>query len=198
MRRVMESPYSRLPVYRNSLDEVMGALNTKDLVRIYATRGEIPALEQMVRAIPFVPQSLTADRLVRFFQEQRASKAMVVDEHGAVRGIVTMEDVLGELFGDIGDELKEPEPGATTLPDGRVRLPGSMSLDEAEPWIGVRWDGEAATVAGHIVGILGRLPSPHETLTIEGADVTILEMSPQAIRWIAVRPAENETEEATS
>ena len=182
LRQMLASPYSRLPVYRGSLDQLIGAVNVKDVVAAFVTRGEVPAIEQLVRPIPYVPESLRSHRFVRFIQEQRSSKAIVVDEHGGVQGLISIEDVLTDLFGEIGDELKDSDSRAEELPDGTVRLPGSMKLDEAESWLGTRWEGSAATVGGHLVATLARLPSEGEQLEIDGVSVTVAEMSPTAVR----------------
>jgi len=186
MERILESPYSRVPIYEGTLDNVLGAVNTKDVARSFAVRGDIPPLAQMLRPIPFVPETLGAHRFVRMLQEQQSSKAIVVDEFGGVQGIISIEDVLTQLFGDIGDELKQLEPGPERLADGSVRLPGDMGLDEAEPWLGARWQGPATTVGGHVVARLGRLPDMGERLEIDGIDVTVTEMGPTAVRWVVV------------
>src|SRR5690606_38089337 len=123
-----------------------------------------------------------------FLQERRTSKALVVDEHGGVHGIISIEDVLVELFGSIGDELKTAESPAERLDDGAVRLPGSMRLDETERWLGTRWSGSAATVGGHVVAAFGRLPSEGDTVEIDGVSVTVTAMDPTAVRWIVARP----------
>jgi len=117
LRRIIASPYSRLPVYDGSLDTIIGAVSTKDVVGIYAERGELPPIAEIVRPIPFVRDDLRADRFVRFLEQHRCSKAVVVDAAGAVRGFVSIEDVLGDLFGEIGDELKTADfEGTTPIP----------------------------------------------------------------------------------
>lgn len=188
LKQILSSPYGRVPVYRGSLDHVLGAVSTKDVVGYFAARGEPPPIEQLLRPIPFVPGMLRAHRFVRFLQEQRSSKAIVVDEFGGVQGIISIEDVLGELFGDIGDELKPQELGAEVLPDGSARLPGSMRLDDAEPWLGTSPDSTAATVGGHIIAHLGRFPHQGERLHLDGTSVTVTEMGSTAIRWVVVHP----------
>lgn len=188
LKRILESPYSRLPVYRGSLDNILGAISTKAVVGHFAASGKLPPLEQLLRPIPFVPGALRSHRFIRFLQRERSSKAIVVDEHGGVQGIISIKDVLWELFGEIGDELAEPEPGPELLADGSVRLPGAMRLDEAEPWLRTRWEGSATTVGGHIIATLGRLPLEGDQLEIEGVGVTVAEMSPTAVRWVIVRP----------
>jgi putative hemolysin len=110
IERILASPYGRLPVFRGTIDHVLGSVSTKDVAAAFAERGELPALEPLLRPIPFVEPSLPSHRLVRVLQRKRSSKAIVVDEDGAVRGIISIEDVLAELFGEIGDELKSPAP----------------------------------------------------------------------------------------
>jgi CBS domain containing-hemolysin-like protein len=188
MERVLESPYSRVPVYEGTLDNVIGAVNAKDVAGSFAERGEVLPLAELLRPIPFVPETMGAHPFVRLLQEQQSSKAIVVDVFGRVQGIISIEDVLTQLFGDIGDELKQPEPGPEQLADGSVRLPGDIGLDEAEPWLGVRWQGQATTVGGHVVAHLGRLPVMGERLEIDGVEVTVREMGPTTVRWVVVQP----------
>lgn len=191
LERLLLSPYSRVPIYRESLDQLLGAVNIKDAASWLAIRGKIPPLESILRPIPYVPETLRAHRFVRLLQEKQRSKAIVVDEFGGVQGIISIEDVLTQLFGDISDELKEIEPGIETLPDGRVRLPGSMGLDDAEPWIHTRWEGSSSTVGGHIVAHLRRLPIQGESLEIDGVLVTIDDMGTTAVRFVVVTPKDS-------
>jgi putative hemolysin len=188
LQKILQSPYSRLPVYRGTLDHVVGAISTKAAVGHFALSGKLPPIQQLLRPIPFVPEALRSHRFIRFLQRERSSKAIVVDEHGGVQGIVSIKDVLWELFGETGDELTEPEAGAERLADGTLRLPGSMRLDEAEHWLGTRWDGPATTLGGHITEALRRLPVEGESLTIDGIHVTVSEMGPTAVLWIVVQP----------
>jgi putative hemolysin len=189
LQRILQSPYSRLPVYRGSLDHVLGAISAKAVVGHFASNGKLPPIEQLLRPIPFVPDTLRSHRFVRFLQREHSSKAIVVDEHGGVQGIVTIEDVLWELFGEIGDELQQPEGRAEVGPNGTVRLPGSMRLDEAAAWLPTRWDGPATTVGGHIIDTLRRMPVEGESLDIDAVRVTVTEMSPTAVRWVVVQPS---------
>ncbi len=189
LQRILESPYSRIPVYQGSLDQILGAVNTRDLVDWFALHEELPPpLDVLLRKIPFVPENLRAPHLVRFLQRQQSSKAIVVDEFGGVQGIISIEDVLAHLFGDIGDELKQPELEVEQQEDGTVRLPGSLALDKAEPWLGTHWDGKATTLGGYIVAHLGRWPRAGESLEIDGVSMTVTETSPTAVLWIVVEP----------
>lgn len=189
LKELLASPYSRLPVYEGTLDQILGTVSAKDITALYARQQPIPPLRQLLRPIPFVPDLLPAEKLIRVMQDEKSSKAIVVDEFGGVQGIISVEDVLGELFGDIADELKEYDgTDVEQLADGRMKLLGSMPLIDAEPFLGVRWAGEAATLGGHITGLLGRLPAAGERFVIDGVEVTIVERTPSAIKAVAVKP----------
>lgn len=195
LKELLASPYSRLPVYEETLDQILGTVSAKDITALYARQQPIPPLRQLLRPIPFVPDLLPAEKLIRVMQDEKSSKAIVVDEFGGVQGIISVEDVLGELFGDIADELKEyDDTEVEQLPDGRMKLLGAMPLIDAEPFLGVRWAGEAATLGGHITGLLGRLPAAGERFVIDGVEVTIVERTPSAIKAVAVRPRSDKGE----
>jgi len=194
VRRVRESPYSRLPVYRETIDNLIGSVSTRDIVASYVTTGSIPPLAQLLRPIPFVPEKLTADRLVGLLRRERSSKAIVVDEYGGVQGMISIDDLLAELFGELGDELKPTRDTVETLSDGRVRLRGSMRPLEAEPWLGEAWESNAATLSGLIMSRLGRLPKVGERVELGSAEFTILEVSATSVLSVAVRSSREEAQ----
>jgi CBS domain containing-hemolysin-like protein len=163
---VAQSPYSRLPVYRDSIDNIVGMLHTKDLVRSLVSGQAGETLEGVIRPIASVHESVTVDRVLRTLRERRTHQALVVDEFGGTSGLITLEDVLSELLGDVGDEFKAGEPVAEILPDGRVRLPGQMPVEDAATFLGTRWETEAATVNGFVIEALGHLPTPLERVVI--------------------------------
>jgi CBS domain containing-hemolysin-like protein len=188
VRLLRESPYSRVPIYRGNLDEVLGSVNTKDVVALYAARGQLPPLEQLVRPMVFVPETLSADRLVRFLQDKRSSKALVVNEFGGVEGLVSIEDVLAEVLGELVDEIQPEEPGPEVLEGGRVRLPGGMALEDAEPFLGRPPRESASTVGGWMIERLGRLPREGDEVRVDGAAIVVTEMGPTAVQWVEVQP----------
>jgi len=189
LQKVADSPYGQLPVYRGTLDRILGSVSTKVVAERFAATGTVPSLEELVSPLPFVPDALRSHQLVRFLQREHSTKAIAIDEHGGVQGIISITDVLWELFGEIGDELAEPAARIETLPGGRVRLPGALRLNDAELWLPKRWEGPAMTVGGHIVAALGRLPVEGEQVEIGGVRLTVTEMCPTAVRWIVVESA---------
>jgi CBS domain containing-hemolysin-like protein len=163
---VASSPYSRLPVYRGSLDNVVGMLHTRDLVQWFVDGSRHSTLGDLIRPISAVHESVTADRVVRHYRERRAHQALVVDEFGGTAGVITLEDVLSELVGEVGDEFKGGAPLLEPLPDGRVRLPGSMAVHDAAAALETVWETDATTVGGMITAALGDLPEPGDQATI--------------------------------
>ncbi len=163
---VTESPFSRLPVYRDTIDNILGMLHTKDLVRWIVSGGRDESLASLLRPIASVHESVTVDKVVRELRERRSHLALVVDEFGGTAGLLTLEDVLSELLGDVGDEFKTGDPVAETLPDGHFRLPGPMAVDDGAMLLNTKWETEATTIAGLVTEALGRLPVAGDAVTI--------------------------------
>ncbi len=173
LRVAASSPYSRLPVYRKTLDHVVGILHTKDVVTHFLDRGRTGSLVTLVRPIVRVNDTMPADRLLAFLRERRSHQAIVIDSAGTVAGLITLEDVLGELLGTVPDEFKAPRLLALRLSDGRVRLPGALPLERARVWLEGAWPVEAMTLAEFIQRRAGRLPEPGEHLQIDGLEVEV-------------------------
>lgn len=188
LRMAAESPYTRFPVYRGTIDDVAGIVYTKDLVLEYLSDPVRSTVAAVMRPPLIVHESVTADRLLTMMREQHSRHAIVADEFGGVAGLVTLEDVLTEVLGEFADEFKETEPVPERLPDGRVRLPGNIRLDEAEPWIGVLWHGEADTVGGRVVEQLGHVPGVGERTLIDGVQVEVGRIDHHAVAEVLVLP----------
>lgn len=188
LRQVAQSPYTRLPVYRDSTEQIIGMVQTKEVAGLFVQRGQPPAVEEVLQPIPRVPASLSADRLLTVLRRERVRQAVVVNEFGGMEGIVTLEDVLAELVGEMGDEFKELGPQPEQLPDGRVRLPGLLPLDQAPAWTKVEWRSESDTVGGHILAAAGRFLEAGEKLEVEGVEVEVESLDGRTIAAVLVRP----------
>jgi magnesium and cobalt exporter, CNNM family len=173
LRIAASSPYSRLPVYRGTLDDIVGMLHTKDVVMHFVQRGRSGNLGSLLRPILRVPDTIPADRLLAFLRERRSHQALVVDAAGTVVGLITLEDVLSELLGNVSDELKPSRLLPIRLSDGRVRLPGALALDQARVWLEGAWPQGHETVASFIANHLESTPEAGERLTIAGVPVEI-------------------------
>ena len=193
---VAQSPFSRLPVYRDSIDDVVGMLHTKDLVRWRIDGGPETTLARLLRPIVSVHESVTADRVLRELRARHSQQALVVDESGGTAGLLTLEDVLSELLGDVGDEFKAGDPVGQALPDGRIRVPGSMAVLDASALLGTEWETEATTVSGLVTAALGHLPVPGERVTVGRYEFEVERVVNRALdSALARRVVPEETEE---
>jgi len=193
LRIVATSPYSRLPVFRGSLDDIIGVLHTKDVVTNFLERRDAGSLASLVRPVQRVPDTMSADRLLAFLRERRSHQALVVDVENVV-GMITLEDVLGELLGSVPDEFKTQRLLPLRLSDGRVRLPGELPLERARVWVEGAWPTEGMTVAEFIARELGRVPEPSERLVVWELPIEIESADEREIGSVIVTPPAIEEE----
>jgi putative hemolysin len=186
---VAQSPFSRLPVYRGSIDNVIGTLHTKDLVGWRVTGEPVATVSDFVRPIATVHESVTIDRVLRELRTRRSHQALVVDEFGGTSGLLTLEDVLSELLGSVGDEFKAGGPAIETLPDGRVRLAGGMAVDDAAALLNTSWDADASTIGGLVTSALGRLPATGDRVTVGEYELEVERVADRAIETLLASPA---------
>ena len=195
---VAASPYSRLPVYRDSIDNIVGVLHTKDLVRwIVRGRQADVTLATLSRSISAVHESVTADRVLRHMRERRSHQALVVDEFGGTSGLITLQNVLAEFLGEVGDEFKAADPSAEEMVGGQLRLPGSMTVVDAAAALDAVLETDATTIGGYVTEALGRLPAPGDTVTIDGYSFQVEGVADRAIESvIATRVTPRDEDEA--
>ena len=186
LRLVAASPYSRLPVYRGALDDVLGILHTKDLVVDFVEGNRRTTITSLLRPIARVSEAMPADRLLAFLRERRSHQAIVVGDNGAVVGLITLEDVVAELLGGVSDEFKTAQPRAIRLSDGRVRLPGSMRLDQAAQVLGGEWRGTPEAVGTYVARQLDHPPVQGERVTIGGVAFEVEAAEGSAITSVIV------------
>jgi CBS domain containing-hemolysin-like protein len=191
---VISSPYTRLPVYRGTIDNIVGLLHTKDLVAAYIKDSGRPSLKTLLRPVVEVPENMPADKLLAYLKDKRSHQAVVRDERGGVAGLITLEDVLAELLGGVTDEFKTTQVRAIRLTDGRLRLPGTMRLDAAATLVGAPWSGASESLGAYVVQVLGRVPDSGERVTIGGVPVEIEAVEAETVAAIIVgqraQPAE--------
>lgn len=191
------TPYSRLPVYEDTLDHVIGVLHVRDVVRRLMEGAAPPAsLRDVLMPVLVVPETMTVDRLLERLRNERRALAIVADEFGGTAGLITVGDLLDELLGETGDEFKPRENAPQRLPDGRVRLPGALRLDEATPWVGVHWEADAYTVGGLVMERLGRLPVVGDVLVVDGVRIEVQALRGRAVDWLVVTPVRREDGDA--
>jgi CBS domain containing-hemolysin-like protein len=177
------SGYSRYPVYRERVDHLVGYLHVLDV------SGNVPddPVTPLLRKLLFVPELMPLDELLRVFREGRTSFAAVVDEFGGVTGIVTVEDVVEEVVGEIEDEYDRRMEYYTKISEAEFLVPGRMEVGRFAEEIGVRLpEGNYATVGGFLTGLAGRIPAAGETFEVPGAILAVTSASNRAVLEVRV------------
>jgi putative hemolysin len=197
LKAVMESPYTRYPVYRESLDEILGILHVRDLFAALMDRGIAEVqLEDLLRTPYFVPETKDLGSLLAEFRAQNLHMAIVLDEYGAMEGIVTLEDLLEEIVGEIEDEFDLPHEEIERIDDHTVRISGTVSIDEFDEQLGTDLpDEDYHTVAGFVFGLLGRAAEPGDEVEHEGIRFRVDEVDGTRIQMLTVTLPEDEERE---
>ena len=167
--QALAAGYSRLPVHEHNVDDVLGIAYTKDLIRAeHEGHGGADVREQ-VRPASFVPETKRLSALLREMQDQKSHLSIVVDEYGGTAGLVTLEDLIEELVGEIVDEFDVEEPIVERRSDGSVVVTGLMSVDDADELLGAELpQGSWDTVGGLVLDLAGRVPVQGEAFEVEG------------------------------
>jgi len=190
IRNVEELHYSRLPVYRGNLDEIVGVINTKDLIP-YLQEKEFN-WHTLIRTPYFVPESKLIKDLLEEFRTKRIHFAVVVDEFGGTSGIVTMEDILEEIIGDIRDEFDEEESNVRQIDDNTYIVDAKVMLHDMCRSMRLGLDtfdnirGESDSLAGLVLELAGAFPEPNETITAGDFHFTVLDISKNRINTVKV------------
>src|SRR5215468_9951077 len=188
---VIEKAHSRFPVFEDNRDNVIGILLAKDLLRFYAE--EDYNVREMLRPAVFVPEAKRLNVLLKEFRANRNHIAIVVDEYGGVSGLVTIEDVIEQIVGDIEDEYDFDETEDNILADrsGRYRVKAVTEVNDFNEYFGTKFsDEDHDTVGGLVVGRFGRVPKRGESITIEGFTFQVLRADSRKIHSLLVeKPA---------
>ena len=184
---VIETAHSRFPVYEGSRENVLGILMAKDLLKLQ--RAPELNLRTLLRPAVFVPESKRLNELLRDFRSNRNHLAMVIDEFGNTAGLITIEDVLEEIVGEIEDEFdeQEQENGIYTLADGTHRVAGDVSIGAVNEAFGTRLsEADFDTIGGLLAHEHGRVPRRGEAVAVAGLNFTVMITRGGAVRWFRV------------
>lgn len=191
----IEYGLSRFPVYSDDEDDVLGFLHTKDIIGIYLKGGIDDKVENHLRPIEFVPESKPVIDLLYELKATRSHIAMVVDEYGQTSGLITLEDLLEEVVGDIYDESDKVTRQITKIGVNKYILNGSLEIEEAEKLLGFKITGEFETVAGFVMGLLGRIPVKDDRVLFAGWQFKIGQMDKRRIRSVFVKKLDGKKDE---
>lgn len=189
-RTMLEEGRSRMPVYEDTLDNIVGYVMAKDLAAL-AWERELIVLDDVLRPVHFVPQTARAVQVLRDMQRRRTQIAVVVDEHGGVAGLVTLEDLVEELVGEIIDEEEEqPEALMRREPDGTFLVRGEAPLREVNRALDLELpEGEGyTTVAGLCIAVAGAVPERGARLRAGDVELEVVDASPRLVRLVRLRP----------
>jgi putative hemolysin len=188
LEAVMDSPYTRYPVYRESLDDVLGILHVRDLFFALRDRGMAEVkVEHLVRPAHIVPETKDLAALLAEFRRTNQHMAIVVDEYGETEGIVTLEDLLEEIVGEIEDEFDLPDESVEQVDDDTVKIDGTFPIDDFNERFHTDLPVEDYhTVAGFVFGLLGRAPEVGDDVSHDGLRFDVLEVEGSRIDRLAV------------
>jgi CBS domain containing-hemolysin-like protein len=199
MERAIEGGFSRIPVYEGTTDNILGLVILKDLVRRAREGQGGRPVRVAVRPAVIVPEQKRVAELLREMQTERFHMAIVVDEHGGTAGLVTLEDLLEEIVGEITDEYDVAEPGVERLPDDVLRVPGKMPIGEISDELGVELpDTEWDTVAGLVSHLLGHVPEQGERVCFQGLEFCTERVQGRRIISVMIKRKPEDTEAATA
>jgi magnesium and cobalt transporter len=195
-----EQEYSRFPVFKESLDNIAGFVFVKDLVALEASDDRKP-ITQFLRPAVVVPESKRVSELLKQFQRQQTQIAIVVDEYGGTAGLVTIEDMLEEIVGEIRDEYDVESEPIVEEGAGRFTFHGKVDIDEVKERLDVHIEREGfETVGGFLLTRLGRVPAVGERFAVDGLSVEVLEVERRRIHKVRItrlQPVEAQEKEKT-
>ena len=186
---VIEHGYSRVPVYADGIDDVVGVVHAKDLMRAEREQETDSPAVAVARAPRFVPETKRISLLLREMQAEKFHIAIVVDEYGGTAGVVTLEDLIEELVGEIVDEFDVEEPMIERVAPGTVRVNGRVPIDELSEELGAPLpNGDWDTVGGLIFNTLGHVPDEGEKLVVEDWEILVERITGRRIARVIVKP----------
>jgi CBS domain containing-hemolysin-like protein len=189
---ILSEKYSRILVYKDRVDNIEGVVIAKDLLAYADDRHRDKPIEPIIRPAYFVPETMKVSRLLKEFQRRQQKLAVVIDEHGGVAGLVTVEDVLEEIVGEIRDEYDQDEEAPITrVGPGEYLISGNVNVQDLEETFNRDLaDEDSITASGLITRHLGRLPRRGERLEIKGLSVEVLDVDQKRIKKLKVRRAQ--------
>ncbi len=189
LRQLMiEEEFSRVPIYEGAIDNVVGYVHSRDALEIDEAARRETSLRELLRPLPLVPETKPINSLLREMQDRNVHMAIVIDEYGQTAGLVTLEDLMEEIVGEIRDE-SEPERDVVEQPDRSFVVSGKLDLDRLEELVGFRPDEEfeTTTIGGLVCEHLGQVPSPGAKMQLDGIEIEVLAADARRVKSVRVR-----------
>jgi CBS domain containing-hemolysin-like protein len=189
--KFVEMHFSRMPVYETSLDDIFGVVYAQDLLHIADQDLPRRKVRELVRPSLFIPETKAGSELLREMRHKDQPMAIVIDEHGLVAGLATVEDLVEEIVGESGRDERKPAPDVVRESDGGLVMRGSMSIGHVEELLGVRFgdksDEAVTTIAGLLSHVSGRVPAPGDKIDLEGHRFEVLEANQRKVLRLRIR-----------
>jgi putative hemolysin len=189
--KVVETKFSKLPVYEKSLDDIFGVVYAQDLLHIADQDLPRRKVRELVKPVLFMPETKAGSDLLREMRKRGLPMAVVIDEHGTVAGLATVEDLVEEIVGESGFDDKQPAPDVVREPDGGLVMRGSMAIGDAEELLGVKFGDKAdeavTTMAGLLSHVSGKVPAPGDKVDVEGYRFEVLESNQRKVLRLRIR-----------
>ena len=190
---VEEKGHSRYPVYKHDIDDIIGFLHVKDLIPQCSERNGGISMQEVLRPCHFIPETRRLIDILRDFQTRRFHMAVVTDEYGGTSGIITIEDILEEIVGDIQDEHDHEEPLIHKIDDANLLVDARADIEDLEEYMGIVFpDGEYESVGGLIIHLVSRVPKIGEVIPFEKLEFIIEKADKRRIQTIKVRRLEGD------
>ncbi|MGA8366536.1 MAG: hemolysin family protein [Candidatus Acidiferrales bacterium] len=191
---IVGTKFSRLPVYDKSLDDILGIVVARDMLEVPDRDAARRTVRELMRPPLFVPETKLGSELLKEMQRKNQQMAVVIDEYGSMAGVVTVEDLVEEIVGEIGEEDRRPAPDVIREAGGTLVLRGSTSVDKIEELFGIELEADSrnsnvATIAGLLNGVAGHVPRTGEVIEFGGLRFEVLEANQRKVLRVRVRSA---------
>jgi putative hemolysin len=189
--KVVETKISKIPVYEKSLDDIFGVVYAQDLLHIADQDLPKRQVRELAKPVLFIPETKAGSELLREMRQKGQRLAVVIDEHGTVAGIATVEDLVEEIVGESGIDWKPPAPDVVREPDGGLIMRGSLAISDVEELLGVKFGDQAdetvTTLAGLLSHASGQVPAPGDRIDLEGHRFEVLEANQRKVLRVRIR-----------
>ncbi|PYU71169.1 MAG: HlyC/CorC family transporter [Acidobacteria bacterium] len=189
--KVVETKLNKIPVYEKTLDDIFGVVYSQDLLQIADQDLPKRKVRELVKPVLFIPETKIGSELLREMRQKGQPLAVVIDEHGTVAGIATVEDLVEEIVGESGNERKPPAPDVVREPDGGLVMRGSMPIDDVEKLLGVKFgdktDEAVTTLAGLLSHVSGKVPAPGDKIDLADHRFEVLEANQRKVLRVRIR-----------
>ncbi len=189
--RVVETKFSKIPVYEKSLDDIFGVVYAQDLLQILDQDLPNRKVRELAKPVLFMPETKIGSELLREMRQKGQPLAVIIDEHGTVAGIATVEDLVEEIVGESGNEGKPFTPDVVREPDGGLVMRGSLAIDAVEELLGVHFGEQAdetvTTLAGLLSHVSGKVPAPGDKIDLQGHRFEVVEANQRKVLRVRIR-----------